>query len=73
MPDDYVEVPDLHVRPGATVRLARDGFVAELQLGDRMRFERAVDGRIERLEGMVVDLDEAEVEIDLPVWQHYLD
>jgi hypothetical protein len=34
-----------------------------------MRFERAIDGRIEILEGMVVDLDEEKVEIDLPIHQ----
>jgi hypothetical protein len=68
--EDYVEIPDRDVRPGATVKLARDGFAADLQIGDRMRFERAVEGRIESLEGMVVDLDEDQVEIDLPAEQH---
>jgi hypothetical protein len=37
-----------------------------------MRFERAIDGRIEILEGMVVDLDEEKVEIDLPIRQRHL-
>jgi hypothetical protein len=70
MAENFVEIPDQYVRPGGTVRLPRDSFAAQLQLGDRMRFERAIDGRIEILEGMVVDLDEEKVEIDLPVLQH---
>jgi hypothetical protein len=67
MPEDFIEIPDWCVWPGGTVTLPRDCFATPLQLGDRMRFERAVEGRIETLEGMVVDVDEAEVEIDLPV------
>jgi hypothetical protein len=66
MAEDYIEIPDWCVRPGGTVTLPRDCFETPLQLGDRMRFERAIDGRIETLEGMVVDLDEQLVEIDLP-------
>jgi hypothetical protein len=69
MSENFVEIPDQHVRPGGTVRLPRDSFAAQLRLGDRMRFERAIDGRIEILEGMVVDLDEEKVEIDLPIHQ----
>jgi hypothetical protein len=72
MSENFVEIPDQHVRPGGTVRLPRDSFAARLQLGDRMRFERAIDGRIEILEGMVVDLDEEKVEIDLPIRQRHL-
>jgi hypothetical protein len=69
MSENFVEIPDQHVRPGGTVRLPRDSFAAQLQLGDRMRFERAIDGRVEILEGMVVDLDDEKVEIDLPIRQ----
>jgi hypothetical protein len=72
MSENFVEIPDQHVRPGGTVRLPRGSFAAQLQLGDRMRFERAIDGRIEILEGMVVDLDEEKVEIDLPIRQRRL-
>jgi hypothetical protein len=72
MSENFVEIPDQHVRPGGTVRLPRDCFAAQLQIGDRMRFERAIDGRIEILDGMVVDLDEEKVEIDLPIRQRRL-
>ena len=72
MTQKFVEVDDQQVRPGGTVTLPRDSFAARLQLGDRMRFERAIDGRVEMLEGMVVDLDEEKVEIDLPVHQRHL-
>ena len=72
MSQKFVEIADQHVRPGGTVRLPRDSFAAQLQLGEWMRFERAIDGRVEILEGMVVDLDEEKVEIDLPVHQRRL-
>jgi hypothetical protein len=70
MPEQFIEVRDQNVRPGDTVTLPRDSFAIELQLGDWMRFERTIGSRIETLEGMVVDLDEEKVEIDLPVWRH---
>jgi hypothetical protein len=69
MSDEFVEIPDRHIRPGGTVIVPRDKFNGQLRLGDRMRFERTVDGRTEILEGMIVDLDTEKVEIDLPYHQ----
>jgi hypothetical protein len=64
-----MEIPDQQVRRGCTVRVSRGTFREKLRLGDWMRFERVVAGRIETLSGMVVDLDTEIVEIDVPYQQ----
>ena len=64
-----MEIPDQQVRRGCTVRVPRGTFREKLRLGDWMRFERVVAGRIETLSGMVVDLDTEIVEIDVPYQQ----
>jgi hypothetical protein len=47
----------------------RGVFDEELRLGDWMRFERLVAGKIEALSGMAADLDADTIEIDVPYRQ----
>ena len=66
MRDEFVNIPNHQVRIGGTVVVPRHRFDGTLQLGDRMLFERIGADRTEILTGMVVDLDDETVEIDLP-------
>lgn len=67
--EQFLEIRDQEVCPGCTVTVPRRIFGEELRLGDWMRFERVVAGKIEALSGMVVDLDADIIEIDVPYRQ----
>jgi hypothetical protein len=67
--EQFVEIRDQQVCRGCTVTVPRRTFGEELRLGDWMRFERVVAGKIETLSGMVVDLDAEIIEIDVPYRQ----
>jgi hypothetical protein len=67
--EQFLEIRDQQVCRGCTVTVPRRTFGEELRLGDWMRFERVVAGKIETLSGMVVDLDAEIIEIDVPYRQ----
>jgi hypothetical protein len=69
VPEDFVEISNQEICRGSTVTLSQGTFRRKLRLGDWMRFEPVVAGTTESLSGMVVNLDNDTVEIDVPYEQ----